>query len=136
VSVVRIKGNMRLAQSCSQSGIITIVSAMRAKWVHGIIVNDMRFGSRAPYNRHNRKIFAIFSSLSGVILAHYSLLISLIDRQFSKLWMLRWLLYCHPGTTEQLSSQPMHAISLGGLLEAREAPAQDATTGSVLREIP
>ena len=97
MSVVRINGDMRRAQSCSPSGVVTIVSAMRAKWVHGISVNDKRFSRVAPHDRHKRKILAIFSSLPGVVLTRDSFLLS---------------------------------------LEAREAPAKDATADSVLREIP
>jgi hypothetical protein len=33
-----------------------------------------------------------------------------------KMWMLGWQLYCHPGATVQLSPQPIHTFSLGGLL--------------------
>jgi hypothetical protein len=97
VSVVRINGDMRRAQSCSPSGVVTIVSAMRAKWVHGISVNDKRFSRVAPHDRHKRKILAIFSSFPSVVLAHYYFLLT---------------------------------------VEVRDAPAQDATADSALREIP
>ena len=69
MSVVRKNGETRRGQRGSQSGVATVISAMRAKWVHGIGANDKRFGRPAPHDRHKRKMLAIFSSLPGVVLA-------------------------------------------------------------------
>jgi hypothetical protein len=80
-SVVLKNGEMRPAQKDSQSRVATVISAIRAKWVHGINANDKRFGRHARQDKHNREMLAIFSSLPGVVLTRFPFLMSLQTRK-------------------------------------------------------